>query len=95
MITPEELRRLAQLAKLEIKDEDIPALSEEMERIVAFAGAVCRAEAAESAGMLPEEEISSLREDAVVPSYPAQDILKNAKNADDSYFTAANGRGTA
>ncbi|MBR4888171.1 MAG: Asp-tRNA(Asn)/Glu-tRNA(Gln) amidotransferase subunit GatC [Clostridia bacterium] len=86
MITPEELRRLAQLAKLEIKDEDMPALTEQMERMVAFAGAVCRADAGVQGQTLPAEDFSSLREDTVLPSLPREEILQNAENTTDGYF---------
>lgn len=86
MITPEELRRLAQLAKLEIKEEDMPALTEQMDRIVAFAGAVCRADAHRQEHALPAEDFSSLRDDIVMPSLPREEILQNAENTADGYF---------
>lgn len=87
MITPEELRRLAQLAKLEIKDGEMDALTQQMERIVAFADTI------QNADISPANETVNaafvlLREDEVLPSLPREDVLKNAANTANGCFVA-------
>ena len=90
MITPEELRRLAVLSKLEINEDDT-ALAEQLERIVAFAGEVCTAAAENEAEDTPTARLSALREDTVLPSFPREEILQNAKNTAEGYFVTKKG----
>ena len=93
MITPEELRRLAQLAKLEIRDDEMDALTKQMERIVAFAGAIQDTDA-DDTGTAEDAVFFPLREDKVTASLPREDVLKNAANTADGCF-AVRKRGTA
>ncbi len=57
-----------------------------MDRIVDFAGAVCRANAGRQEQAFFAEEFSSLRDDIVVPSLPREEILQNAENTAEGYF---------
>ena len=44
MVTPEEIRQLALLAKLEINEDEIEPLARQMEKIIAFADTINSAE---------------------------------------------------
>jgi aspartyl-tRNA(Asn)/glutamyl-tRNA(Gln) amidotransferase subunit C len=87
MITHEELKKLAQLAKLSLEGEDTDALIADISSVLDFANAI-----AEAVGDLPEEqgggEAWSLREDVVKPSFPVDDILSNAGERQDGYYVA-------
>lgn len=86
MITGDELKKLAALAKLSLEGEDTESLIKDISSILEFADAV-----AQAAVDLPEEELSAewaLREDVVQPSFPVEDILQNAGEQQDGYYVA-------
>jgi aspartyl-tRNA(Asn)/glutamyl-tRNA(Gln) amidotransferase subunit C len=94
MITHDELIRIARLAKLSLADEDTDALLTDMSDIINVAQSIDNADLSllNCAG---EEEIAALRDDIIAQPLPADIILRNAANKQDSYFvgvTAANGK---
>lgn len=92
MILLDELKKLANLAKLSLEGEDVDALAADITSILEFANTV-----SEAVVDLPKDEAAgayNLREDVVAPSYPAEEILLNAAEKLDTYFVARKIGGT-
>lgn len=72
-----DVRHIAKLAMLQLPEDQVDALEQEFASFIAMAD---RLPDLESADMLwePEDERMTLREDAVVPSYPRGAMLQNA-----------------
>ncbi|MDR1590010.1 MAG: aspartyl/glutamyl-tRNA amidotransferase subunit C [Oscillospiraceae bacterium] len=87
MITYDELRKIAALAKLSLDGEDMAALAADVGEIIEFAEAVAGADIpdAESVGT---GETYPLREDVPGLSAPRDDILRNAAQSSGGYFVA-------
>ncbi len=92
MITYEELKKLAALAKLSLDGEDLDALIADVGEMLNFAGMVVNA-AAEPEDSDGDMEPCPLRPDTVRPSYPVREILRNARLSQDGYFVAAGSGG--
>ena len=86
MVTPEEIRQLALLAKLEIRDDEIDGLTRQMERIIAFADTINSADVGDTGFDNINGLVNVLRADVVIPSLPQEDILKNAESAAEGCF---------
>ncbi len=86
MVTREELENIAILSKLYLPEEEIESLTEEMNRIIEFADTISAADSPDDSfdQIHPLENV--LREDEVIPSYPQQEILKNANGGEDGFF---------
>lgn len=85
MITREEILDLAILAKLFVSEEELDVLTEEMSEIISFADTI------NNAGMEAEfdgiNRLSNVfREDVPAPSYPQEEILRNAGGGEDGFF---------
>jgi len=92
MISLDELKKLANLAKLSLEGEDVDALAADITSILEFANTV-----SEAVVDLPKDEAAgayNLREDVVAPSYRAEEILLNAAEKLDTYFVARKIGGT-
>lgn len=90
MVTHEEIRDLALLAKLEVPEEELDLLTQEMEKIIAFADTINHAPVPD-AGPDNENRLSNVfRPDLPLPSLPQQEILKNAGNCENGYFLVQN-----
>jgi aspartyl-tRNA(Asn)/glutamyl-tRNA(Gln) amidotransferase subunit C len=87
MITYDELKKLAALAKLSLDNEDADALIRDISRILDFADAVAEA-AVDLADEAPEDDGWRFRADVLEPSYPAGEILSNAGEQTDGFFVA-------
>ena len=87
MVTNDDIKKIAALAKLSLENEDLDGLAAEMNSIIGFAGQIERAPVEEIARK-PEQ--SPLRRDEVRPSYDSGAILSNAGESDDGYFVARN-----
>ena len=85
MITREEILDLAVLAKLFVSEEELDALTEEMSNIISFADTINNAGTeAEFDGI---NRLSNVfREDVPAPSYPQEEILRNAGGGEDGFF---------
>lgn len=94
MITYDELKKLAELAKLSLDGEDIGVLANDISSILEFAETI-----AQAAVDLPDGEKAdarwSLREDILQPSFPAEDILSNAGERQNGFFVARRKGGPA
>ncbi|NLA87749.1 MAG: hypothetical protein GX847_10835 [Clostridiales bacterium] len=89
MITHEELKKLAALAKLSLDGEDMDRLAKDITSILGFAETVSQA-----AVGLPEDDASGddcdwdFREDILQPSFPVDEILAHAGERQDGLFVA-------
>lgn len=87
MITYDELKKLATLAKLSLDGEDMDALARDISSVLDFADAI-----AQAAVDLPEDDTDAsewrFREDVLQPSFPVEEILSNAGEQQDGYYVA-------
>ena len=76
-VTAEQIKHVAELARLKLTDEEIESLG--MEAVIEFANKLSELDAEQIA---PTNHVSDIynvfREDEIVPSYDRDDILKNA-----------------
>ena len=80
-----DLDRIAELARLEISQEERPVLLRDMAALVAFADTLGQVEQTDS-----EESAvpcDSLREDIPAPCTPRADLLSGAAQHTEQYFT--------
>ncbi|HVE80679.1 MAG TPA: Asp-tRNA(Asn)/Glu-tRNA(Gln) amidotransferase subunit GatC [Candidatus Dormibacteraeota bacterium] len=86
-ITPEEVQRVAALAQIGLKDEEIEPLSRELGKIVGF---VEQLQKADTKGVPPTNQVTGLtdvwREDVVKQSPKREDMLANAPQQEKGYF---------
>lgn len=87
MITHEELKKLAQLAKLSLEGEDTDALISDISDVLDFANTIAEAVVDLPEG-LGDDTGWHLREDVVLPSLPAEQVLANAGEKQDGFFVA-------
>ena len=86
MVTREDVLQRARLSKLYIKEEELDALTKEMDNIIAFAETISAAQCEQTNFDNINNLSNVLREDVVVPSYDREEILKNAESQDEGYF---------
>ena len=86
MITKEEVLDIALLSKLYVPEEQLDALTKDMDSILAFADSI-NAAGAQAEEYENAEGLSNVfREDEVVPSYPVQEILQNVGGGENGYL---------
>ena len=86
MVTREDVLQMARLSKLYIKEEELDALTKDMDNIIAFAETISAAQCEQTNFDSINNLSNVLREDVVVPSYDREEILKNAESQDEGYF---------
>ena len=86
MVTREDFLQMARLSKLYIKEEELDALTKDMDNIIAFAETISAAQCEQTNFDNINNLSNVLREDVVVPSYDREEILKNAESQDEGYF---------
>ena len=86
MVTHEDVLQMARLSKLSIKEEELDALTKDMDNIIAFAETISAAQCEQTNFDNINNLSNVLREDVVVPSYDREEILKNAESQDEGYF---------
>ncbi len=86
----EELYDIAILSKLEIKEQDVDEILKDMENIISFAQKINDAKVLDETVEDLNDLENILREDEVIPSYPQEEILKNAKTKEDGFFYLKN-----
>jgi aspartyl-tRNA(Asn)/glutamyl-tRNA(Gln) amidotransferase subunit C len=86
-IDQETLRKLAHLARLEIKPEDEPALLKDLSNMITF---VEKLKEVDTTGVEPlttmSHEVNRWRTDEVGPHLTRQEALQNAPVPDPDYF---------
>ena len=86
MVTREDVLQMARLSKLYIKEEELDALTKDMDNIIALAETIISAQCEQTNFDNINNLSNVLREDVVVPSYDREEILKNAESQDEGYF---------
>lgn len=86
MVTREDVLQMARLSKLYIKEEELDALTKDMDNIIAFAETISAAQCEQTNFDNINNLSNVLREDVVVPSYDREEILKNAESQEEGYF---------
>ena len=76
----------ARKAAENIKEEELDALTKDMDNIIAFAETISTAQCEQTNFDNINNLTNVLREDVVVPSYDREEILKNAESQDEGYF---------
>lgn len=86
MVSKEDILKLAKLAKISIKEEELDHLTKEMDKIVDFADAINDGDKLD----IEFDNISNLsnifREDVVEESYAREEILRNVDGGEDGFF---------
>ena len=86
-VDPETMRRIADLAALEIGDEELPALVRDIDNIVTFVGHLDAVEPeTQSEPFRPGPAISPFRNDEPAPQSPAIDIDQLAPESRKGFF---------
>lgn len=87
MITIDELKKIAALAKLSLEGEDIEALRRDIDNVLAFADTI-----AQAVVDLPEDSNTDadwrFREDVCEASFSNEAVLANAGEQQDGFFVA-------
>jgi len=86
MVTHEDVLKIANLAKLSIKEDELDKLTKEMDNILAFADTINTASDEASDFDNINNLSNAFREDVVIPSLDREQILKNAESQQDGYF---------
>lgn len=90
MVTREDIENIAILSKLFVAEEELDSLTRQMQEIVEFADEINNAP--DDGGEF--DNINNLsnvfREDAVIPSLPCEEILKNAPDKAEDHFLVRN-----
>lgn len=91
MVTIEEVRKLAVLAKLRLTEEELEHMTKDLSSIITFADTInAVSEDAKDRAALPQGETdrseAALRPDAVTPSVSPGAILLNAGGGENGYF---------
>ena len=86
-LNPEDVRRVAGLANLHLDESQIPAMQEQLGRILTF---IDQLEEVDTSGVEPLahpfELVNAFREDVPTPMLPREEALKNAPSTDGKYF---------
>ncbi len=86
-ITSEEVAKLAHLARLEFKGEDLVKMQVDMDKILDF---VAKIESLDLEGVEPliymNPEVDKLREDLAILNTAKEEAMKNAPGSDGDYF---------
>lgn len=85
MITENEIKKLAILAKLEVKEDEIPDLLDKIELILKYAKSLEGVEAEEK-NTENYRDFSQLRADEVTQSFDREEIISNAFEKEDGFF---------
>ncbi len=86
-LTLEQVRHVAELARLGLGDDELEALAGELSGILEY---IDQLEQLDTAAIAPTAQVGELvdvmREDEVRPSLDPEDALRNAPSREDGYF---------
>ncbi|HXA42383.1 MAG TPA: Asp-tRNA(Asn)/Glu-tRNA(Gln) amidotransferase subunit GatC [Candidatus Solibacter sp.] len=86
-LTLEQVRHVAELARLGLSDDELEALAGELSSILEY---IDQLEQLDTAAIAPTAQVGELvdvmREDEVLPSLDPEDALRNAPSREDGYF---------
>ncbi|MCA0434386.1 MAG: Asp-tRNA(Asn)/Glu-tRNA(Gln) amidotransferase subunit GatC [Proteobacteria bacterium] len=81
------VRRVARLARIKVKDEDVPQLAGELNAILAF---VEQLNEVDVSGVVPMTSVVAtkmkMRDDVVTDGHKPKDIIQNAPATEDDFF---------
>jgi aspartyl-tRNA(Asn)/glutamyl-tRNA(Gln) amidotransferase subunit C len=86
MITREDIENIALLSKLFVDEKDIDGLTEEMQKIVAFADTINSVDVKTGEFDNINNLSNAFRKDEVKESLPVEEILKNAPEQAEDHF---------
>jgi aspartyl-tRNA(Asn)/glutamyl-tRNA(Gln) amidotransferase subunit C len=87
MITPEEIRRIADLARLKLPEDKIPQYADQLARILDYVGMLNEIDTKDVAPMLhATHEDNVFRDDTVAPGLTREQALANAADQDGTYL---------
>ena len=86
MVTREDIENIALLSKLFVDEKDLDSLTEEMQKIVSFADTINNAQVTTGEFDNINNLSNAFREDVVLPSLPAAEILTNAPEQAEDHF---------
>ncbi len=86
-ISPEEVKRVADLARLEMTSEEVESMTQQLDGILSY---VAKLNELDTEGVQPTTHAISIvnvfREDQVKPSLDREDVLANAPQQDGESF---------
>lgn len=87
MITEKDIRHVATLARLELKDEEVPVYTKQIQDILGYFKQLDQFDDKSLEPLMHGQPLpTKFREDVVVPSPSVKEILKNAPNVEaDAY----------
>lgn len=86
-ISPQEVAKVAKLARLELTEEKIAQYSAQLDDILGYMDKLAELDTASVEPMYtPVDHTTVLREDEVKKLVPREDILKNAPETDGAFF---------
>ncbi len=86
MIDKETVLKVAELARLQLTEEEIELFSEQLKDILDFVNTMNEVDTENVEPFVLESETTPMREDEVGPTLPRKEIEKNAPQFEDGYF---------
>lgn len=86
MVNREDVENIALLSKLFVPEEELDSLTQSMQEIIDFADAINNAPSSGESFDNINNLSNEFREDEVIPSYPSEEILKNAPEQAEQHF---------
>ncbi len=90
MVTREDVENIALLSKLFVAEDELDALTADMQKIVDFADTINKADTDGVSFDNINNLSNAFREDEVLPSLPVEEILKNAPEQGNDHFLVRN-----
>ncbi|MGE4263514.1 MAG: Asp-tRNA(Asn)/Glu-tRNA(Gln) amidotransferase subunit GatC [Desulfovibrio sp.] len=86
-ISPEEVAKVARLARLDLSQDTIGQYSAQLDGILEYMDKLSELDTASVEPMYtPVDQVSVMRDDVVRKDYTREDILKNAPETDGAFF---------
>lgn len=86
-ISPEEVAKVARLARLDLSQETIGQYAAQLDGILEYMDKLSELDTASVEPMYtPVDQVSVMRDDVVRKDYTREDILKNAPETDGAFF---------
>jgi len=86
-ISPEEVAKVARLARLDLTPEKISQYAGQLDGILGYMDKLSELDTSSVEPMYtPVDHVSVMRDDVVKKDYTREDILKNAPETDGSFF---------
>lgn len=90
MVTHADIQAIAKLAKLDVPENELDALTADMNEIISFADTIASVEAEDEDYSDMNGLYNILREDVVQPGISTEEVLCNASDRDENSFVVRN-----